>query len=461
MPETTTPLPSTETPYIALTDDHVPSPDAPAPDVSDVVPVDKLPWPARLTYMVNMMRDISRQTDPQRMVEIYGEYMTRVQSYDGSISLSRRGLQWPFVRITRSSKWADDINPWRERHKLPVIEGGILADLIYKDEPTILNELNVDRADPAYDYFAGMGAAMALPLFDRGTALNMVVSLRKQPNSYSPETLPEQVWRSNLFGRATQNLVLSDEVKRAYDAVDRELNVVAEIQHDLLPQRLPELKTLQFATHYATSKWAGGDYYDVLPIDANRWGILIADVSGHGTPAAVYMALTHSLAHTAAVKYSSCPARFLKWVNETMSKRYTRDTGRFVTAFYGVYDESTRTLTYANAGHGPPRLRHADGTVTEVDGNRALPLGIDFEEAFPVNTKQLAPGDTVVFYTDGVTETRDRHDDLFGTSRLDTAIARSDDTAEETVAAVLAAINGFRGEVEIADDVTLLVAKVR
>jgi sigma-B regulation protein RsbU (phosphoserine phosphatase) len=457
--ELDTPI-STDMPDAILSDTRVSDPGLLSAGRRAAVPIAKLPWQERLAYMVGMMRDMSRQTDPQKMVDTYGEYIGNIQPFDRSVSLSRRGLDYPKVRVTRSTTWAGDVNPWRDRHKLPVIEGGLLAELIYKDEPTIIDEIKIDQSDPAFEYFNGMGSALALPLFDRGTALNMVISLRRQPNAYSREALPEYVWTSNLFGRATQNLVLSDEVKRAYDAVDRELNVVAEIQHDLLPQRLPDLKTLQFATHYLTSRWAGGDYYDVLPIDETRWGILIADVSGHGTPAAVYMALTHSLAHTAALKYSCCPAKFLKWVNESLSKRYTRDTGRFVTAFYGVYDDTARTLTYANAGHGPPRLRHTDGTITEIDGNRALPLGIDFEEEFPISTKQLSPGDTIVFYTDGVTETRDKHDDLFGTDRLDATIAAHDTDPGETVTAVLAAINSFRGEVEIADDVTLLVAKV-
>ena len=434
------------------------------PDMADTLAQDgiaSLPWEERLKYIVGMMRDMSRQSDPQKMVDTYGEYIGKIQPYDRTVSLSRRGLDHPHVRITRSTTWSEDVNPWRERHKLPVIEKGLLSELIYRDEPTIIDAIDIDPSDPAYEYFKGMGSALALPLFDRGTALNMVITMRKQPAAYRRESLPEYVWTSNLFGRATQNLVLSDEVQRAYNAVDRELRIVAEIQHDLLPQRLPELNTLTFATHYMTSKWAGGDYYDVLPIDGNKYGILIADVSGHGTPAAVYMALTHSLAHTAAIKYSSDPSRFLHWVNEALSKRYTRDTGRFVTAFYGVYDDTTRTLTYANAGHGPPRLRKPDGTIKEVDGNRALPLGIDFEEHFPVNTMQLEPGDTIVFYTDGVTETRDRSDDLFGTDRLDAAVARYDTDATQTVGAIMDAVNDYRGGGDITDDVTLVVAKVR
>src|SRR4029079_9044984 len=108
----------------------------------------------------------------------------------------------------------------------------------------------------------------------------------------------EHTWMANLFGRATHNLVLRQEVSKAYDSVEKELQVVADIQRSLLPQELPKIPSLQLATHYQTSQRAGGDYYDFFPLDNGKWGILIAAVSGHGTPAAVLMAVTHSIAHT-------------------------------------------------------------------------------------------------------------------------------------------------------------------
>ena len=103
---------------------------------------------------------------------------------------------------------------------------------------------------------------------------------------------------SSLFGRATHNLVLRNELKQTYDIVERELKVVADIQRSLLPQVLPKIPNLELAAYYRTSRWAGGDYYDFFPLPDGRWGILVADVSGHGTPAAVMMAICHSLAHS-------------------------------------------------------------------------------------------------------------------------------------------------------------------
>src|SRR5207249_9646395 len=110
--------------------------------------------------------------------------------------------------------------------------------------------------------------------------------------------VPELVWISNLFGRATHNLVLAEQVQSAFEAVDQEMKTIANLQRSLLPSPLPTIPRMGLAAHYQTSQRAGGDYYDFFPLPDGKWGILIADVSGHGTPAAVLMAVTHSIAHT-------------------------------------------------------------------------------------------------------------------------------------------------------------------
>jgi sigma-B regulation protein RsbU (phosphoserine phosphatase) len=249
-------------------------------------------WRERLAFIVETMRDMSRQTDPQAMVRAYGMRMRQLMQTDRSVSLSRRDMPPKKYRITRSSMWREEINPWQEKDRLPILEGGLLGELIYGDEPQIIDNLQVSSNDPAAEYFAGMGSLIAIPNFDQGIALNMVVLMRKEPASFQPEQLPMWVWMSNLFGPATHNLVLSAEVKKAYEAVDYELKVVADIQRSLLPKALPRIPNVQLAAHYQTSRRAGGDYYDFFPLPNGQWGILIADVSGHGTPAAVLMAIT-------------------------------------------------------------------------------------------------------------------------------------------------------------------------
>ena len=423
----------------------------------------KLPWRERLAFSVDTMREISRQTDPEKMVELYAKRMRRVMPSDGFISLSRRKMPAGHVRVTRSTLFIEKLNPWKFADRLPVLTSGLLVDLIYGNEPVVIDALDVPADDPGRAFFGANRSLVAIPLFDGGEAVNMVILLRAAPAAFDRESLPEHVWLSNLFGRATNNLVLSNKVRQAYDALDRELHAVAEIQRSLLPTKLPEIPGLDVAAYYQTSRRAGGDYYDFFPLPDGRWGILMADVSGHGTPAAVLMAITHSIAHTFADPKSP-PGDLLAFVNQRLALAYTNGTGNFVTAFYAVWDPARRQLTYSSAGHPCPRLRKADGAIVDLDGDHGLPLGILEVELFPNNVRELGSGDTLVLYTDGITEARDRRGDMYELERLDSAVAMhagSRGDAEAVMAGLLNDLADFADGCPPGDDRTLLVARVR
>jgi sigma-B regulation protein RsbU (phosphoserine phosphatase) len=409
-----------------------------------------------LDHIVETMREMSLQEDPQAMVRSYASRIRRFQKVDGFVALSRRGLEYPKYRITRSSTWEQEIDPWQEKHRLPILEGGLLGELIYGDVPRIIDHLKVADDDPSKLYFGDNRSALAVPHYDKGVGLNMVVSLRKEARAFPPELFPDWVWMSSLFGRATQNLVLSAELKKAYEVVDRELKLVADIQRSLLPSRLPAIPTLSVAAFYQTSQWAGGDYYDFFPRPDGKWGILIADVSGHGTPAAVLMAVTHSLAHGFPGPHDP-PSALLSKVNCQLATLYTANNESFVTAFYGIYDPKTRRLDYSSAGHNPPRLmRCSQSTIESLDGARSLPLGLVADEVYADSTLYLQPGDQLALYTDGITEAIDRDGHLFGNERLDAVLSRCGGSAQNLVDDVVDAVRSFTLGEPPADDQTLL-----
>jgi len=417
-------------------------------------------WRQRLGLIVEMMRHMSLQTDPQEMVRAYGERIRLLLPSDRAISLSRRGLTAPKYRITRSTTWEESINPWKERERLPLLEGGLLAELIYGDEPKVINNLDVATNDPAAGYLAGHRSLMAIPLFDQGVALNMVVRLRKEPSAFHEEQLPELVWLSNLFGRATSNLVLSEELQRAYQALDREFKIVGEIQRSLLPPQVPKIPTLDVAAYYQPSQRAGGDYYDFFPLPTGKWGIFIADVSGHGTPAAVLMAITHCMAHT-HLGPPMPPAKVLEYLNRHLSSLYTNENGSFVTAFYAVYNPADRSLNYARAGHNPPRLKRCqDGTLMALDQASGFALGIMPDATFEECMQHLQPGDQIIFYTDGISETRNPEGKMFGTRRLDQALETCSLQASALLDSVLHCVDEFADGCAADDDRTIIVARV-
>jgi sigma-B regulation protein RsbU (phosphoserine phosphatase) len=418
-------------------------------------------WRQQLEHITTLMQDISRETDPQKMVARYGAGMQNVIARDRLVALSRRNLEAPRYRITRSDLWDTPVNPWRNADRLPEFDHGILGELLYAGEARVLDTIDVPADDPAAEYFAGMKSGITVPTWDEGEVLNMVLMMRREPNAYSPEDLPQAVWMANLFGRATKNLVLSHELDRAYARLDEELRVVADIQRSLLPGELPRVQGLDVAAYYETSQYAGGDYYDFFPLVGGKLGILVADVCGHGTPAAVLMAITHSLAHTFPGE-EPCPGGLLEYVNRHLAARYI-DRGAFVTAFFGVYDPEKRTLRYSSAGHNPPRVKRcADGRLFELDEARNLPLGILHDTKYEPATVELEVGDQVIFYTDGITEARGGKDgnELFGIKRLDAVMENCAISSQGLIDTVLASVAEFTEGRPADDDRTMVIARV-
>jgi len=412
-------------------------------------------WSPDLSDVVSLMRDMSRQTDPDVMARMYGQRVRSIVHTDQTVSLSRRGLEKPYFRITRYSKWAQPINPWRDKDKLPLLRGGLFAELLYGDEPVVIQDLRVSPDDPAAPYLEGQRSAAFIPMYDGGIAVNGVVSSRTVVDGMSAELMPFMVWQANLFGRATHNLVLRDEVAKAYDLVERELQTVSAIQHSLLPENLPVIPGLSLASHYQTSRQAGGDYFDVIPYPGGRWLFIMADVSGHGTPAAVMMAITHAIVHSWPCEPRT-PGELFKHVNRTLASQYTLRNPAFVTAFAAVYDPAQRTFTYARAGHNPPRWR-SGGAVRPLDAVGSLPLGIVADEAYDETTIALQPKDIIVLYTDGITEAFSPARDMFGEGRLDALISGHRDGPEALVASIRAGVRDFTHDAPAVDDRTILV----
>jgi serine phosphatase RsbU (regulator of sigma subunit) len=208
---------------------------------------------------------------------------------------------------------------------------------------------------------------------------------------------------------------LGREVQKQRDELEHELKVVSQLQRNLLPERLPQVDGLKLAAHYETSRYAGGDYYDVAELPNGRLAILVADAEGHSAPATVMMAMTCTLFRSG----STCreePDQMLSFMNENLCKVNKES---FVTAIYGVYDSDRRTLRIARAGHPLPLLyRSAEKTATELSCDGVLVMGWEPYPEVPVTEIGMEPGDRLLLYTDGVTERFSEQEELYGTERL-------------------------------------------
>ena len=418
-------------------------------------------WRQRLDFIIETMRQISLLHDPQEMVSAYTARARELIPADRHLSISRRGVKPPGYLIARDNLAPVQLNPWIDRDKLPHLAGGILGDLVYGNKPAYLPDFEVAHDDPAAPWLRNYRSLAALPVFDDGQAMNVVVVLNRRPNAIDPDLLPQLALTTNLFGRATNSLVLKNQIRQAHDALDREMKTIAEIQRSLLPERLPTIPTLDVAAYYSPAASAGGDYYDFIELPGGRWAILIADVAGHGSPAAVLMAVTHTLAH-APPRQCTDAASLLNYINRQLTGRYTEESGTFVTAFAGVYDPATRQLTYGSAGHNPPRVKRcSDGSLFQLDKARGIPLGIQRDALYEQVTVQLIPGDQMILYTDGITESFSPDGRMFGGEGLDSVLHVCGLDAQRLIGDLLDRLNAFTENAVPQDDRTLVICLVR
>jgi sigma-B regulation protein RsbU (phosphoserine phosphatase) len=422
-------------------------------------------WQAELAIVDRTMKAISGVTDPEELVNVYWQNIGELITINNYVALSRRDVEAPFYLVTRSSRFTEDFNPWTQRDRLPKLSGGLLGELIYANRPALIDDLPARLAtdDPGRFYLQGFQSLVAMPQYDKGESLNLTLLLFPPGEEIDPTLLPMLYLQSGLFGRGTQNQVLKNQLASALKTLDRELQIVGEIQQSLLPETLPVIPGFDLAAHYQTSARAGGDYYDFFPLADGKWGLFIADVSGHGTPAAVLMAITHAIAH-AKPRTHTPPADLLGYLNDRLSKAYTRG-GTFVTAFYAVLDPANRTLSYSRAGHNPPRLVRRDN-VASIDVAGGLPLGIIGGQVYEQATVQLQPGDLLLLYTDGITEamspTKGQNGrELFGLERLDSLLLQCKScSAVECIEKIRASVTAFAETAMPTDDQTLIAIRM-
>src|SRR5262249_37735127 len=151
-----------------------------------------------------------------------------------------------------------------------------LGKLLYDGKPLILNRFEVPPDDPTGEHFNGMRAVMCAPGYDRGHVVNLVVVLRREPDSFTPDELETLLLNANLLGCAATNLLLAQQLQEAYRSLDHEMQQVGQMQRHLLPAVLPRIDGLELGASYVTCNRAGGDYYDVLPLPDNQWGLFLA-----------------------------------------------------------------------------------------------------------------------------------------------------------------------------------------
>ena len=258
--------------------------------------------------------------------------------------------------------------------------------------------------------------------------------------------------------RTLQHLAEWKEALQSRDklvALQNELDVASQMQRSILPSTFPSGDNYEVYGDMEAARNVGGDFFDVLNLQDQKVGLAVADVSDKGVPAALFMMSSRTLLKGSAIGYMDDVAGLMTELNNLLEE--DNEASMFVTLFYGVFNPHTGEFIYSNGGHNAPVIYHADGTTTMLPLTAGIALAVVPELEFEMNTVTLAPGDTLVLYTDGVTEAMNGNKEEFETARLLKIFEGNPPTnAQQANEAVFQAVRDFVGDTPQSDDITCL-----
>ncbi|MBN2550721.1 MAG: SpoIIE family protein phosphatase [Anaerolineales bacterium] len=269
----------------------------------------------------------------------------------------------------------------------------------------------------------------------------------------------EDLQRKNQeLERAYRELQQAQAALLEKERLERELELARDLQQSILPTQFPHLPGLECASRNRPARQVGGDFFDVIPLGKRRLGLVIADVSDKGMPAAIFMALSHSMIRAEA-RRSSSPRRVLMETHRHLLE--VSQANMFVTVFYGVLDLETRSLCYVRAGHDRPLLLSPQTGECRFLTAKGILLGMIEEIELEEVTISLQPGDRLVLYTDGITDANSTSGDFFGVDRLREVVCTSaSENIQEFCDAIFEQVDQFQQGANQYDDMTLLVVGV-
>ena len=321
--------------------------------------------------------------------------------------------------------------------------GAIEVDKLYLDSP-------------ALQALKAAGVKIAVPLVSQGELvglLNLGPRLSEQDYSTDDRGLLNTLATQSAPAVRVAQLVRDQQTQaRANERIQHELRVAQLIQKTLLPKDLPALPGWQVTAYYQAARQVGGDFYDFIYFDDGRLGLVIGDVTDKGVPAALLMATTRSVLRAIAQRLVA-PGQVLERVNEVLYPDIPPKM--FVTCLYALLDPDNGHLQFANAGHDLPYHRHTTGEVTELRAT-GMPLGLMPGMHYEEKEVWLAPGEIILFHSDGIVEAHNEHREMFGFPRLMRLVGEHEDgkTLKEFVLDDLAAFTGADWEQE--DDITMV-----
>ena len=313
------------------------------------------------------------------------------------------------------------------------------------------------RKDPRYHMFNPEARSeMAVPLIYKGKVIGVLDVEHTRTNYFNEDHERAMTTLSAQIAISIENAQLYQRVANQEQRLERDLAMAREVQLRLLPPVKPQHKHAEFSTRFIPARTIGGDIYDFVRYDANRSAVVLGDVSGKATAAALYAALVSGIMRSAASRLLS-PSELLESLNDSLQER--KVDSQYVVMLYSLWNDENRTLQIANAGATQPLFcRNGEVDTVHAEG---FPLGmfpnVKYEE-FSLSTQ---PGDSLIFFSDGITDAQNMNGDMFGDDRLKLVVKKNAQKSASKIAdAILSEVAKFQGERERFDDETVVVLKV-
>ncbi len=290
-------------------------------------------------------------------------------------------------------------------------------------------------------------------------AYSMVGIMSERLDSSNEAAFHDLVAKNHALQKAYDELKAAQDQLIEKERMERELQVAADIQLSILPDVLPETDGFGFGARILPARQVGGDFYDVFRLKGERIGVLIGDVADKGVPSALFMARAHALI-MAEADIGLTAADVMRLVNNHITR--LQKSTQFVTVLYGILDLDTREFSYARAGHEPPLVLHPDGSVERIPHSPGMAVGLWDEIKLDEKSITLAPGDTLLLYTDGMTDCRDPKGEPFGLERIKNLLSSlSVLTAQHVCDRLLETLKAYQDGSKQDDDVTLVTIKAK
>lgn len=416
-------------------------------------------WDMKST--IELIRSLSLADNGEDLMAAFARHLRRTMRVSLVVVVDRRDRISRGYRVVKVGSWDDRTGQFIDSSGPRIFLGGILCEILDAGEMKCIHDLSLARDDPMSDLFGDKNTLVSFPIYDKGETVGAVVLLSDEFLECGMDELCGLGMMSGLMDKALKAQAMTRKVEETCVALDRELSAAAEVQQWLLPSTFPDMPWFSMAASYKAARHSGGDYFDARRLSDRQLGVLIADVSGKGAPAAVLVAVLRTLVQTYGLLWNN-PSALLGKLNEKMCELQLQSHSCFVTVFCAVLDGETGLCSYSSAGHNPPRLYKTHlHRIVGVDDARSIPLGISDSAIYANAHLDLSPGDVLLMYTDGVIDALSNTKMRLGVEGLDMAFSHLIENSEPKtiIHRIHSAINEFSMS-GVIDDQTLLAVKV-